>query len=93
MTKNTLFLNELCVNQAQCQALKELLTDSKDLPSMHVSNLILNNCGVKDADFKSILEGWIAQGAYMSQLIYNNNEFGPLSLGLMPSVFTMLIDL
>jgi len=57
MTSNTLFINEIKINNAQAKALCEFFEKSKGIKHMKIREIILNNNGLKDADFKEILEG------------------------------------
>ena len=57
MTSNTLFINEININNAQAKALNVFFEKSKGTKSMKIRDIILNNNGLKDLDFKEILEG------------------------------------
>jgi hypothetical protein len=57
MSSSTLFLNEIKVNDSQADALKEFFEKSKGMKHMKIRNIILNNNGLKDAEFAKLLEG------------------------------------
>ena len=58
----------------------QYLKESADNPELLVHKLIIDDCGMKDSQFATILRGIKEQGSSIYTISYSNNELGPESI-------------
>lgn len=58
---NTLFLVQINFNDQMATAFKEYFVDTMTIPDKLISKLVIDDCGMKDKHFASILQGILAQ--------------------------------
>ena len=85
----TELLNEKVSKESSGNFVKAQKTDDESIKNkekvklnpdqIHIKNLTIDDCGVKDADFATLLDALLSQGKLKS-ITYINNEFSEQSV-------------
>jgi len=71
-----LYLTQTYISDAQAEILREFLMDVKQLPAYQIHQLRIDDCGLTDRQFATILDGVRQQGSFLCQLTYSAGQFG-----------------
>ena len=92
---NTLFLLQINFTDQMATALRDYLIDTVTVQEKWISKLVIDDCGMKDKQFASILEGILAQQKHnsLTSVVYSNGEYGEKSHAVLMKMLANISEL